>query len=143
MHAALLLAWALGEFALLVASAATGGARGVLAAAGGWSLAGLLILISGLREGAGRESVAVSPPHLIHTRSFGPFTLRRRYDLARVFRPRAARVSIPPQRLYRIEFDYGGSVRRFGGRLSAAEAATVVRMIEAAREGDPETADGA
>jgi hypothetical protein len=66
----------------------------------------------------------------------GPLMLRRRYDLRDVQRPRAERVSVPPQRFYRVEFDYKGWVRSFGGALSATEASTVVRMIEAAQARD-------
>jgi hypothetical protein len=117
----------------MIAAVATAGSSSVLLAGAGWSILGLLLLMSALRKGAGSETLAIAPPYLFHTRAIGPLTRRRRYDLRDVLRPRAERVSIPPQRLYRVEFDYKGWVRSFGGALSATEATTVVRMIEAAQ----------
>ncbi len=133
VHAGALLAWALAELGLMIAAAATAGASAVLLAGAGWSILGLLLLMSALRRGAGSETLAIAPPYLFHTRTIGPLTRRRRYDLRDVLRPRAERASVPPQRFYRVEFDYRGWVRSFGGALSAAEAATVIRMIEAAQ----------
>lgn len=135
-HAAALFAWALAELGFMIAAVATAGASAVLLGAAGWSILGLLLLMSALRKGAGSETLAFAPPYLFHTRALGPLTLRRRYDLRHIMRPRAERVSVPPQRLYRVEFDYKGWVRSFGGALSAAEALTVVRMIEAAQARD-------
>jgi hypothetical protein len=132
-HAAALLLWAVAELGFMIAAVATAGAPAVLLAGAGWSILGLLLLMSALRKGAGSETLAIAPPHLFHTRMLGPLTLRRRYNLRDVLRPRAERVSVPPQRLYRVEFDYKGWARSFGSALSASEAATIVRMIEAAQ----------
>jgi hypothetical protein len=142
LHAALFLAWALVELGFMVAAVVTGGSFGILLAGAAWSVLGLLLLMSALREGAGSESLAIAPPYLFHRRTFGPFTLRHRYELRRVLRPRAQRVSDPPMRLYRVEFDYRGWLRRFGGTLSAAEAYTVVRMIESAQARESAAANG-
>jgi len=140
LHAAALLAWALVELGFMIAAAATAGSSAVLLAGAGWSVLGLVVLMSALQKGAGSETLAIAPPYLFHTRTFGPLTLRRRYPLRDVIRPRAERTSVPPQRLYRVEFDYKGWVRSLGGALTAAEAATVVRMIEAAQARDSDAA---
>jgi hypothetical protein len=136
VHGLLLVAWAVGEVGVLAAWATAGGPP-VAVAAGTWTILGFLILWNGLREGAGRETLTVKPPWLVHRRNVGPFVWRRTYDLHRILRPRVERTTIPPLRLYRVEFDYRGGIRKFGGRLTSSEADCIVAMIRRAQDSGP------
>jgi len=128
VHGLLFLAWTAGEAGILAAWKTAGGPPAAVAA-GTWTLLGLLILWNAFREGAGRETLTVRPPWLIHRRAVGPFVWRRTYDLHRILRPRAERTTIPPIRLYRVEFDYNGRIRKFGGGLTTTEADCIVAII--------------
>jgi hypothetical protein len=136
VHGLLLLGWAAGEAGVLLAWMTAGGPP-VAVAAVTWTFLGLLLLWNGLREGAGRETLTVKPPFLVHRRAVGPFVWRRTYHLHRILRPRAERTTIPPLRLYRLEFDYKGGIRRFGGRLTASEADCIIAMIRRAQDSAP------
>jgi hypothetical protein len=136
VHGLLFLAWAAGEAAVLVAWTMADGPP-LAVAAGTWTLLGLLILWNAFREGAGRETLTVQSPWLIHRRTVGPFVWRRTYDLHRILRPRVERTTIPPLRLYRVEFDYKGRIRKFGGGLTATEADCIAAMILRAQDSVP------
>jgi hypothetical protein len=136
VHGFLFLAWAAGEAGVLAAWRSEGGAP-VAVAAGTWTFLGILILWNAFREGAGRETLTVQPPLLVHRRAVGPWVWRRTYDLRGILRPRAERTTIPPFRLFRVEFDYNGRIRRFGGGLTATEADCIVAMILRAQESAP------
>lgn len=136
VHALLFLAWAAGEAGLLAAWRESEGPH-LAVDAGTWTLVGLLILWNAFREGAGRETLTVQPPFLVHRRAVGPCVWRRTYDLYRILRPRAERTSIPPLRLFRVEFDYKGRTRKFGGGLTATEADCIVAMILRAQNSLP------
>jgi hypothetical protein len=141
VHAALLSFWGIGALAVLATVVGSGASPGAFVLASVWAAIGGLLVFDAARGGAVRESLAVHPPHLLHARAIGPFTLRRRYDLARIVRPRIVRVSVPPLRIYRVEFDYKGLVRRFGGGMTSAEASSIVALLLQAQE-HPETARG-
>jgi hypothetical protein len=136
VHGLLFLAWAAGEAGVFATWGIVGGFH-LAVAAGTWTILGLLILWNAFREGAGRETLTVQPPSLIHRRAVGPWIWRRTYDLHRILRPRAERTSIPPLRFYRVEFDYNGRIRRFGGGLTATEADCIVAMILRAQDSLP------
>lgn len=134
LRAGLLVVWTVGALGILVAAIGRSGSAGSLVLAGMWCALGGLLAFGTRPPGAGRESLTILPPYLLHRRSVGPFTLRRRYHLGRLVRPRTVRVSVPPFRIYRVEFDYAGRVRSFGGRLTAAEASGIVALILEAQE---------
>jgi len=136
VHGLLFLAWAAGEAGIFAAWSTAGGAP-VAVAAGTWTFLGPLILWNAFREGAGRETLTVQHPWLVHRRAVGPCVWRRTYDLHRILRPRAERTTVPPFRLYRVEFDYDGRIRRFGGGLTATEADCIVAMILRALDSIP------
>jgi hypothetical protein len=128
VHGALMLLWALGEAGLIASYAHAGSTPGLVMLVA-WTLAGVTVFWNYRRPGAGRETISVTPTHLLITRAVGPFLRRRRYALVRIARPRASRVSIPPVQLYRIDFEYGGRVHRFGRNLTRAEADCIVSLI--------------
>src|SRR4051812_10536805 len=66
------------------------------------SLAGAALLWNAGRKGAGRETLTVSPDHLIVRRAVGPFQLRRRYLLSRIGRIGITRAATERPGLYRV-----------------------------------------
>jgi len=125
VHAAALVGWAVGEIALL-AEAPGDPPRTRFAL---WTLAGAALAWNCGRRGAGRETLTVTPTSLVVRRAVGPFRVGRRYELARIRRPRLA---APAPRRFRIEFDYDGRTRRFGRNLTAPEASCIVSAIRRA-----------
>jgi hypothetical protein len=128
VHAAILVPWVVGEMALLALWAEAPAVPSALRLAL-WTAAGAALAWNCVRRGAGRETLTVTPTLLVHERAVGPFRFRRRYELARIRRPR---LSSPASRRFLIEFDYDGRTRRFGRNLTAPEATCVVSMIRRA-----------
>jgi hypothetical protein len=131
VHGAALLLWAIGIVALLpVWAGSLHDLPLVLFVV--WTLMGAAILWNSGRRGAGRETLTVTPTHLVTRRAVGPFQMRRSYDLSRVSRVTIARLAAPAPERFRIEFKYDGRIRRFGHNLTAPEAECILSMIRRA-----------
>ena len=128
VHALALAGWAVGEIALLAGWAGAPEDPPLLRFAL-WTLVGAAIAWNCGRRGAGRETLTVTPTSVVVRRAVGPFRVGRRYEMARIRRPR---LSARATQRYRIEFDYDGRTRRFGQNLTAPEADCVVGLIRRA-----------
>jgi hypothetical protein len=111
-------AWALVEVLLLAA-------RFSAAFVAAWTAIGAVLLWNGLRRGAGRETLTVTPRFLEIRRRIGPFRFTRRYEMDGLADVRSVRAGDR----HRIEFLCAGRTRRFGRNLSAQEASCIVHLI--------------
>jgi hypothetical protein len=120
VHAAALAAWALAGIAVAAAP---------LVLVGIWALAGAAIAWNAVRQGAGRETLTLTPRFLFIGRRIGPFQFTRRYDLESLTHVHAMREPGLGHDRHRIEFVCRGRARRFGRNLTAREASTIVDLI--------------
>lgn len=97
-----------------------------------WALAGAALVWNCGRQGAGRETMTLTPELLVLRRDVGPFRLMRRFELHRIAAVRAVRQPGLTGGRHRIEFRYDGRTRRFGRGLSAREATCIVGLLHRA-----------